>query len=172
MYVVKVSDPYFHLFAPARDSTMYGVVDDFGFETYRKSSSNTIPMTIARGKLVAGSSGQPGQLVLSYQLNFFPLLFFVLWNAFFLSALTLILLLPGDSHWEACIPLAFLLLGHWYIMIRFQDDIQFFKLFFEENIFGPFLDKPTEAFDSEHDSSGDENISPAPQSERTLDPYV
>ena len=82
------------------------------------------------------------------------------------------LLLPGDSRWEAGIPLAFLLFGHWYVLVRFRKDTRYFKLFFEENIFRQFPDRPTETFDSKHDSSDEKDIFHSPQSERKLDPYV
>jgi|GEM_PF-2816893 len=137
-YVEKVASPYFHLFAPNKSSRLYGIVGETRFEMYCKPLSNAMPMTIVRGKWVTGSSEEVGLVILSYQLNFFSLLFYVSWNVIFLSALTLMFLLPADSHWEMVIPLAFLLIGHWYVLARFRKDTRFFRQFFKNNLFGPY----------------------------------
>jgi hypothetical protein len=166
MYVEKVARPYFHLFAPAKPSRLYGVVGETSFEMYCKPLSNAIPMTIVRGKWVAGASERAGQVTLRYQLNFFSLLLYASWNVLFLSALTLMLLLPGDSRWEVVIPLAFLLIGHWYVLSRFRKDTRFFRQFFRKNLFDPSLSHTRDAFESTPDPADEKDFVDSPQSDR------
>jgi hypothetical protein len=119
---------------------------------YCKPLSNAIPMTIVRGKWVTGSAEEASRVILSYQLNFFSLLFYVSWNVIFLSALTLMFLLPGDSHWEMVIPLAFLLIGHWYVLARFRKDTRFFRHFFKNNLFEPYASPTRDTLEATPDA--------------------
>lgn len=133
-YVEKASHPAFDLYAPNTHSTFFGLVEEDTFQIYRTRFTNARPTTIALGELRKGASGNPMEIELVYQLNFYKSLFFFLWHVLFLVMLGLLLIIPVESNWVIIFPIILLVVGNRVMIRKFEADVRFFNRFFTESI--------------------------------------
>lgn len=129
-YVEKVTYPAYSLYAPNRDASFFGLVDETNFSIFRTRFTTPFLITLVKGELRTHPQEERANVVLTYQLTFFAWVVFLLWHGLLLTMTVLLGYNSEANRLVALLPLLLMLGGNHLFAKTFQDDVHYFEAFF------------------------------------------